>query len=401
MIPPDRVVIIAPVKPDRVDPLRALLATMNHPRLTGMADPMNKLIPFGCFNNIHFARFVVLDDHTLADRHAAYPDLPSTEPLYLCFMADCDGSADELLTRLANEAGPGLRKIFAHCENFDKSGDLLRWLRAHRTRPITSYVNWVGRSVLQAHQESRLHHALREALPSTKERDPQMLLAELHRAVAPTVELCPIAKPPLLWRLLNFVDCVLPPVILILFFPLIVVAAPFFFVALRRHEQTDPFLPQPLYPEKIFKLREGEDHDVTNQYSAIGSLKPGRFRLWMSLAILRLVGWGARHLFMRGQLARIATIHFAHWILLDDKRRLYFASNYDGGHEPYMDDFINKVGFGLNLVFSNAIAYPNTNWLIADGARYPPTYGTRPIRASRPMTLPVTAAFVLVLKSRT
>ena len=32
-----------------------------------------------------------------------------------------------------------------------------------------------------------------------------------------------------------------------------------------------------------------------------------------------------------------------------------------------MDDFINKVGFGLNVVFSNGIGYPRTNWLIFDG----------------------------------
>lgn len=33
-----------------------------------------------------------------------------------------------------------------------------------------------------------------------------------------------------------------------------------------------------------------------------------------------------------------------------------------------MDDFINKVGWGLNLVFSNGVAYPTTRWLVKDGA---------------------------------
>jgi hypothetical protein len=32
-----------------------------------------------------------------------------------------------------------------------------------------------------------------------------------------------------------------------------------------------------------------------------------------------------------------------------------------------MDDFINKVGFGLNLVFSNGVGYPRTNFLIKEG----------------------------------
>jgi hypothetical protein len=34
-----------------------------------------------------------------------------------------------------------------------------------------------------------------------------------------------------------------------------------------------------------------------------------------------------------------------------------------------MDDFINKVGWGLNLVFSNGLGYPTTNWLIGGGAK--------------------------------
>jgi hypothetical protein len=46
---------------------------------------------------------------------------------------------------------------------------------------------------------------------------------------------------------------------------------------------------------------------------------------------------------------------------------MVFFSDYDGSLESYMDDFINKVGFGLNVVFSNGIGYPRTNFLIFDG----------------------------------
>jgi hypothetical protein len=34
-----------------------------------------------------------------------------------------------------------------------------------------------------------------------------------------------------------------------------------------------------------------------------------------------------------------------------------------------MDDFINKVAWGINLVFSNGLGYPHTDWLLAQGAR--------------------------------
>jgi hypothetical protein len=65
----------------------------------------------------------------------------------------------------------------------------------------------------------------------------------------------------------------------------------------------------------------------------------------------------------------VKTIHFARWVFLDGKRRIIFASNYDGSLESYMDDFINKVAFGLNVVFTNGVGYPRTRWLLLDGAK--------------------------------
>ncbi|MGH7154792.1 MAG: hypothetical protein ACREF3_12770, partial [Acetobacteraceae bacterium] len=34
----------------------------------------------------------------------------------------------------------------------------------------------------------------------------------------------------------------------------------------------------------------------------------------------------------------------------------------------YMDDFINKVAYGLNLVFSNGVGWPRTEFLLCGGA---------------------------------
>jgi hypothetical protein len=86
------------------------------------------------------------------------------------------------------------------------------------------------------------------------------------------------------------------------------------------------------------------------------------------------IDYTARHIFNRGRLARVTTIQFARWVFLDNRRRVIFASNYDGSLESYMDDFINKVAFGLNIVFSNGIGYPRTNWLILEGAKDEQTF---------------------------
>jgi hypothetical protein len=88
------------------------------------------------------------------------------------------------------------------------------------------------------------------------------------------------------------------------------------------------------------------------------------------MLLLFALDYFSRHVFNKGYLTRVQTIHFARWVYLDDKRRLLFASNYDGSLESYMDDFINKVAWGLNLVFSNGIGYPKTRWLIKGGAEH-------------------------------
>jgi hypothetical protein len=375
MIPQDRFIIVAKVLDHDVEDLRSFLRKMTFPEQTGFADPANSLVPFGEFETIHFARFAVLADNTLKDGEGYYPPSRFEEPAYLCFMADCDGDADELLARIAQKAD-GLREIFSYCEGFVKTGDLLGWLRAHRVQPLASYVNWVGRTVVQAKEEARLHGLLREALSRVKEREPQRMLAELRQSVVLPQPLTPTPPTPLAWRIRNLAHMLLPllvAAICLVLFPIItivllVIGGVLFAIALRWHEQNDPIIPQPYECDKVTKLRKGEDHDVTNQYTAMGSLKPGRFRLWTVVVIVCAINWVARHICTRGTLGRIATIHFAHWVFVEQYRRAFFCSNYDGSHEAYMDDFINKVGFGLNLSFSGSVAYPTTDWLVAKGA---------------------------------
>lgn len=118
MIPQESFVIVVEVDPVQLGSFKSLLKTMTFDDRPGMANPDNPLLRFRDFAEIHFARFVVLADNTLDDR-ADYPQLPSREPTYLCFMADCDGPADELLARMT-EKPDGLRKIFEHCKGLAK-----------------------------------------------------------------------------------------------------------------------------------------------------------------------------------------------------------------------------------------------------------------------------------------
>jgi hypothetical protein len=174
---------------------------------------------------------------------------------------------------------------------------------------------------------------------------------------------------PLAWKISNLAHFFGGLLLGALALPFLILLFPVLAIQLRWHEKTDP----EIYPKPgidfLQTLKRLEDHDITNQYTALGMVKPGLFRRWLLTVVLMLIDWGARHIFKRGFLARVQSIHFARWVCLDDKARVMFASNYDGGHEAYMDDFINKVAWGLNLVFSNGVGWPRTDWLLARGAR--------------------------------
>jgi hypothetical protein len=369
----DRFIIVAEVPTVRVKALRECLAAITLPGVPGAADPDNAILPFGRYENIHFARFVVLEDHTLGDR-SVWPELPKTEPIYLLFMADCDGDARALLRRVAIEC-PRLREVFDLC--VDRPGsDLNAWLIAHRLNPVASYVNWVGRTVVQVREEAALRSALKAALPQTTEKDPRKLYTELECLVSGETTLTPVPGCSFRQRLINLAGILWPLLLVVVAFlvsppatfGILVAGTIAFAIMLRKRELMDPAQEDPHDEDWIARLRLGENHDVSNQYTAMGSIKPG----WFRLAIARVVFWGinraAQVVFTQGGLGRVGTIHFAHWLFLDSHRRVVFCSNYDGAHEPYMDDFINKTGFGLNLSFSGAIAYPRADWLIARGA---------------------------------
>jgi hypothetical protein len=155
--------------------------------------------------------------------------------------------------------------------------------------------------------------------------------------------------------------------VLLVLSPVLLVVAAFALVYLRHLEKTDPELPVDADLKHVLELSALEDHDVTNQFTALGTLKPGRLRLWATMFFFFAIDYTARHLYRRGGLARVRTIHFARWVFLNDDQRVIFMSSYDGSHEAYMDDFINKVGFGLNVAFGNGVGWPRTRWLLGDG----------------------------------
>lgn len=374
MIPQSQFLLLAQVASGRENELRELLATMNS--APGVADPANPLVPFGEFPQLHFARLVVLDDPTLGDIQAYGRPRPSL-PVYLALAGSCDGAAEEFLATLARRAAPGLRRIFSHCQRFDANADLLAWMRERRVPLAASYVNWLGRTVRQVREEA----AIARALAGKVDRSPIARRAEARERRRRLIDFIDaeisagrlgLTTPdptPLRWQLARIAHLVGIPLMGLVLLPVFLALLPFALLALRRKEESDPEIcPRP-DAAALRQLQTMEDRDVSNQYTAFGSVKPGLLRRWLEILLLIAIDYACRHVFNRGYLARVQTIHFAFWAFLDGKRRLVFASNYDGGHEPYMDDFINKVAWGLNLAFSSGVGWPYTRWLLARGAR--------------------------------
>ena len=376
--------VLAPIDPLREAELGRLLASMNG--APGHARPDNTLVPFGQFDGLHVARFLIVDDRTLADNRVYGLQAP-VYPRGLTFLGDVDGDADDFLADVSTRAGAGLRAIFSCCDGFTAETDLLEWMRAHRVSAAAEYVNWRGRTVRQVREEAALRDAVERhvnRLAADGERPaPRDIHARLRDLVkgdvnAGRLKLSADEPTPLGWTIANLLSLAsLPAVILILLLTLVLVPRVVLFLViavavlavarLRMLEQTDPELCSRPPAESVAKLAVLEDHDVTNQFSAMGTLKPGPLRLLTTRLVLWLIDWTARHIYKRGRLARVRSIHFARWVFLDNRRRVIFLSNYDGSVESYMDDFINKVGFGLNVVFGNGIGYPRVRWLLLDG----------------------------------
>jgi len=359
--------LAANVRPGEIESLQHLLETMGD----GVAN--GSVVDLGALNGVHFARFVLLGEAT---------DLRGEPlPASLLYMSDLDISRERHLGELVDLAGEGLDRLFGHCVGYPEGAQRTRegrlaYLRRHRVREQAFYVNTVGRTTRQIREEAELRDRIEDFLDGAGDLR-QKDRVEIRHAVQNHVEadrslgwaLRPPAGLDLGFRVRELGHLVGFPLLVLVLSPLLLLAAPVFVVLLRLHERRDPAPHLKPPPERVQELAALEDHLVHNQFAAIGFVKPGLFRRLTLIGVLYAIDYVTRHVFNRGNLAGVKTIHFARWVFLDGKRRVIFASSYDGSLESYMDDFIDKIAWGLNIVFSNGYGYPRARWLIADGCR--------------------------------
>jgi hypothetical protein len=368
--------IIDQIKPGQIEALKELLGT-----LAGHRDTW-EVIPFTALSNVHFARILVLDE-----AKARSSDRPSSRrahlearvvPSRLVMLTDIDAPLDAHLRDLATTCGEGMDRVFGHCQGFPAPGartadSRMAYLRRHAVPSRVSYVNRLGRSVQQIRQEAELRRAIDGHLDTRdfSGKSPMDVRAAIQEFVRSQPALhwatSPADPPALSWRIKEALHKTLPAAAAVLLGPIILVLLPIWLILLRRHEKSDVPDDVPARAEALRMYRADEDFGGQNQILAIGFFKPGMFRAITANAILGLADYAVRHIYNRGTLSGLNTIHFARWVPLDDNTRMFFSSNYDGSLESYMNDFIDKAAWGLNAIFSNGDGFPRTAYLFCGG----------------------------------
>lgn len=363
--------VVAPVVPERMARLEALLESMR-------PEPgRHPLLPFSAVATCHFGRLVALPAITDVDRRPLGPKL--------LLIVDCDGAARECLRQLVLAAAAGMDELFGHCVGYPVLGgrsadhqtrERLAYLQAHQLPIKANYVHRPGRTVQQIHREAQLYAELQGYLDG---QDLQALsAADVRRqlqhfvASAPALRwaLAPAEGVDLGRKARDAVDLLARPLAAVALGPVVLPAIVVVLLLIRLQELRDRPPHERPSAEHVRRLAELEDLCAHNGFTVAGLVKPGLVRQAAIRLVLPLIGYGTRHLFTRGSLAGVRTIHFARWIPLDGGRRVVFASNYDGSLESYNNDFIDLVSWGLNLVFSNGLGYPPTRWMVFGGARY-------------------------------
>jgi len=356
--------VVARIKSGQVAAVENLLGT-----IPDHVDTWN-VIPFAKLAQVHFARLVVFRE--------ALDLKGNTLPARLALLTNIDAPAEAHIKELASVCGAGLDAVFGHCEGYPDgaargSSAREQFLKDHTVPHSAFYVNRQGRTVEQIRQEDTLRRAIADYLNSAdlSGQSPEAVRKSIIEFVRSRADLSwaltPAEGPDLAWRVKEAIHRVGLVVVALVLSPLLLLLLPVFVLLLRYHEKRDVPDTSRASADDVRKFRADEDYWGQNQIIAVGLFKPGWFR-WITVrVILMMTDYASRHIYNRGFLSGLNTIHFARWVQLDEGRRLFFSSNYDGSLESYMNDFIDKAAWGLNAIFSNGDGFPRTNFLFCGG----------------------------------
>jgi hypothetical protein len=358
---------ITKVVPGRAAQLESLLAQIES------NVPDDARLPFASVKLLHFASLVLFEDEEFGP--------------CLVFENNFDGPLDAYLGELLQHAGVGLHEIYSCCVGYAarepyERAVLASYMLAYLVRPGAYHVGNVGRGAERIGRETILRDRIEDFLDglvktgaaheppaSLRRRIQQFVLDDPTLAWAASVG----PRQTLLERLAPWANIAVVVLLALVLFPVLLPVALVWLVVLRRHEKRDPKQVPAVNQTHVERIAEHEDRIVQNHYAGMFTVKPGRFRRMTLRLVLRVTNLIARTA-TKGVLLGIPSIHFAHWSLIDEGRRLLFLSNYGGSWGNYLDDFIDKASFGLTGIWSNTTDFPPTRYLVLDGSRDGPRF---------------------------
>jgi hypothetical protein len=369
MVSQTPVTVVGKIRQGELENLKNVLASI---RSEG---GQSAILPFDRFSRTHFARIVIVDPTSYL----------RGQPLAanLVYVSDVDGSVDEHLEQIVALGADGLDRIFSYCEDYPTRAELtretrLRYVRGHLTQTPAVYIHKRGHTVDQIRREARLREAIEEFLDRSAERFARARPTEIRAAIQAYVDAdealrwatrTPPESPSLSFRLGEALDLARVALLLLVLSPVIIVGFPIWVVLLRLRELTESLPDVKPTDAHLAAVLATEDHGVQNAYTGVAFVKPGRFGQLTSRGILWITNLATRHYYNRGDLGGVPIIHFLRFIFIDDYRRAFFISTYDGSLESYVDDLIDLVLWGLNAIFGQGVGYPKTSWLFFEGAR--------------------------------
>ncbi len=375
---------IADVAPERRQALDTAVAALRRAANASME------APFSAIPMLHFASVVVFDGDPIRKL-----------PVLLVFESNIDGSIGPYIAALVAEAAPQIHSLFRCCRDYTVTAptdhaEITNYLQRHVVRPKAWHVGNFSHTVARIIREAELRNDVstridQRMLAGGRPNTPDMarLLIDGQYQAAGTFGWVPRPDGEPTWWDRNGPKFKLGVMIVLVVGAIPALATIYYrhlwgLVAgvgadlvllimyaaiLRWHEVHDVAQPaSALNPALVQQLELQEDRHVQNHLASLTTVKPGLFRNLTLRAVLWAANLVARTS-ITGTLSGIPSIHFAHWALVDNGRRLLFLSNFDGSWESYLDDFIDQASLGLTAIWTNTVGFPETRYLILDGAR--------------------------------
>lgn len=366
--------VITEIKPDSLDTLTQYLKPI------GNNIKKNTIIQFSHYQQLHYCSFFIIPSNHPSGNQSATPAL-------LVFEANIDGEASDFINALITDNSAFMNTVYGCCQGY-KADKLASYLLSNDYGANAFYVAHPGQTRNLIYQQQQLRDRMEQFVDANRPELVKQDAKGIQTALVNHLGTIPKAEPqPFLTRygdmvfkailallgltILTGLFGLLGSVVQIAVIALLVLII-IFAVVLRSHEKRDKQDDRPWEAANVSDVQDVEDRQLQNHLTSVIEIKPGFFRLMTLQVVLYAISLVAKLLATKGDLSGIVTIHFARWVILPDKKRLLFMSNYDGSWENYLGEFIDHASQGLTAVWTNTQlgkdrGFPDTQWLFVKG----------------------------------